>query len=388
MSKAIELLVAAMLSVTGTIAHAAEEPIRIALTKKTFVMINDPNEVTPLAQQVADEVGEKIGREILVEAWDERAEGKAPAGLRAGQVGRITEYLRSGKARFVISDGLDFVRLKLGKLEGGGTCKPLDVRMLVGVDVPSDTKKDKRGHTRALVIVRKGSGIRNFADLKGKRLAYGPQAERDFSMTFLESLVRQSGVAKKEDFFGSVKRMCSDDASYICLLRKSVDVICITEELWLGKSLTEPAILNLTTKLCASDPYAAFVFFYLEGKVDKNLAQKMRKELLQVHETTKGRTVLKQFAVSQFVPIDEGDVKPIERLLRADDREDKDNDKNREEKRKDEQVPVKVSLWEVGRPRGGRKSPSPRSISTLFPTVGPDRRSGSPRHQHVHPSAL
>ena len=92
----------AVLLAVCTAVQAADEPVVMVLNKKVFIM-NRPEDVMPQAQEVADMVGERIGRKIIMKTCSE-------------DISSVLDDLKSGGVQFVWSDGLDFARLKLGKL--------------------------------------------------------------------------------------------------------------------------------------------------------------------------------------------------------------------------------------------------------------------------------
>jgi ABC-type phosphate/phosphonate transport system substrate-binding protein len=283
----------------------ANEPVRIFLTKKAFPF-DKPADIEPQLALIADEIGRRIGRTLVVDT-----------GSELESVEQVREDLTSGVAQFVITDGLDFVQLRSGKFGAGYA--PLKVRPVAAVVWPPDNEGQKpaAGYTRAVVLTRKDLGLRTFADLRHKRLVFGPRTEEDSSMLFLDTLVQAEGSGRKEDFFGTSVRADCEDAALISLLNDKADATCMIEEILQAKQLVCPALdkqLNIAFR--ASEPFPAYTCLYLDGKVDADLVQQIRGELLILHKRATGKKLLEMFQVRRFVEVEESGFDYLEQLLK------------------------------------------------------------------------
>jgi ABC-type phosphate/phosphonate transport system substrate-binding protein len=285
----------------ATDGQESRKPIHFVLTKKVF-MDDVAKDVLPQAQLAADKVGERIGQRIVVEESSD-------------QIADLLEGLKSAQVEFVVSDGLDYVRLKLGRMGPGISLPPLNVRALAAVAMPPDPKELPTGCTRAAVITRNLANINSPQDLRGKRFVYGPRSEADCSMVFLNSFLSQHGLGTKEQVFSSVRRLSCEDACLIALQRGSADVTCVSEIVVLAKTVVVGDMGKDIQSRWLSGPYPAYVCFYMEGAVEPHLAMRMREELLRLHESPEGRKLLEMFHVKQFVPVEEDAFGPLELLV-------------------------------------------------------------------------
>ena len=304
MKPATEILLVFVVLTLAPSARADEQPLRFVLMEKIF-WYNDPEDVVPVAQEVGNEIGRQVGREITVAHWD-------------GHVADLAMELDSGSVHFVFSNALDFVRLKCGLLAPGVRARPLAVRPVAAIVSPGDTRPS---FTRAVVVVAEHASVSTFADLKGKRFAYGPLSEGSFGMLFLESLVRSEGYERKQDFFGTVRRMSCDDACLIALRRGKADATVMPEATLGAKELVAGKKLNLP-RVAASEEFQGFLCFYLEGKVSRELADQIQTELLRIHETPEGARLLQLFHVERLVEPAPGGTQAVERLLKASELDD------------------------------------------------------------------
>lgn len=294
----------------GDIGRAEEPPVRVVLTRNLF-WLDEAEDVERVAQLIGDMIGREIKRTVLVEAHRGRTTdiGKHLADIR--------KDLEAGK--IVVSDGLDFVRLKLGRIRPGVATSALDVRALMALAVPRQVAVDEiPACTSALVVTSRNPRVRGVADLRGKRLIYSPRTEWDFSMLFLETLVRrESGGANKEEFFESVRRLSCDDACFITLQRDRSNeyVTCIPDIVYRAKSVVAGGLTDRLQRVEASEPYAAYACFYLKGKVREELVKDLRDALLALHEDPRGSELLTMIKVDRFLPFAEEYTEAIEELV-------------------------------------------------------------------------
>ena len=301
------LAVAAGLVVFAVCAASEQQPVRVGLTAKLF-WLEGARETLAQTQLIADKVGPEIGRSVKVQ----EAKEKGP--------GALADALAAGSYDFVLTDGLGYVRLRRefqrrARLSGG---EPRTLCRIAGLCIPPNPDEDEAaaGTVNALILTRMDPALSTLADLRGKRFVYGPLSEDDCSMLFLEGLLRKLGAKSKEEFFGSVNRLSCEDACFIALLRGTADVTCVSEEKRKAKEMVIGGEMKLQT-VESSRPYAAYVYFCLEGQVDPQLASRMRAELMVFHETAEGRGLLSPFKVKRFSPLSADSIAVIEEMIQA-----------------------------------------------------------------------
>jgi ABC-type phosphate/phosphonate transport system substrate-binding protein len=101
----------------------------------------------------------------------------------------------------------------------------------------------------------------------------------------------------------------------ISLQRDSADVTCMVEDTLLAKITVASSLANDFKILQASEFYPAYVCFYLKGKVSADLVEKMRVQMMELHQTAKGRMVMDIFMVRQFVALPDDSTRLVEKLL-------------------------------------------------------------------------
>jgi ABC-type phosphate/phosphonate transport system substrate-binding protein len=297
-----------MLALLAAVCGGAQEhPVRVALTTKLF-WLETANDILAQAQLVAD----KVSRDVQCTMTVEQPKPEDPASL--------VDALESGRYDFVFSNGLDYVRAQeeLERRARADGTAPQKLLPVAGLCLPPspDENEATAGTTRALVLVRRDSGISDIAGLKGKRFIYDPLSQDDCSMLFLQGLLRKQGTGGVEQFFGSVKRLSCEDACFIALQRGSADATCLTEEKLKAKDMVIGGEMRLLT-IEASKPYAAYVCFYMEGKQDARFVEQLRAELLAFHQTAEGRALLARFNAKRFTSVPDDSVLVIRDMIQA-----------------------------------------------------------------------
>ena len=334
-----QLLMVTVLAASG--AGAAKEEICISLTKRLFV--HDPQEVViSQSELIGDEIGRRMGRKVTVIYGGDTTAG-------------IVEDLRSGRAQFVFSNALDFVRLRMGRIAPGAVVPPMDVRPLVAVGVVTDSE-DLAGCTRSMVVTRKDAGVRTFGDLRNRRFVYSVDSEGDCTMVFLGSLVRKEGYDGAAEFFGqpAPRRLDCYDTCLLSLQSGSADAACIPELTFLAKQMVHGGELKYVEHLAKSDHHTAYLCFYLADKVPPGLAEELRYELLRAHDTERLARLLKQINVERFVPVDAANLAPIEAML----------EQAEPDKEGTEPAGVRASPAQA---TGGARAPDARAGATAVP---------------------
>jgi ABC-type phosphate/phosphonate transport system substrate-binding protein len=294
-------IVATMAIVLAAVGGAAvrDEPIRVVLTRKTYTM-EQPEDVIAAAREIADDLGRRVGRTVLVQE------------ARSNELKHLAEDLANGSVHIVVSDALDYVRLKRGAPERQGGYPALDVRPMAVPVFPPDMPDQKPGpgYTRAVVITRRGldaggTSKLTFGDLRGKRFVFCAATEDDLSMVQLAALVREQGCAATSEFFSSIERVECDDACLLYVLNGQADVTCFPESVLQAKTLVAgPKFLELlNADFVVSDPYPASLVFYLQGQLREDVVQDITRELLHVHERPATAQACDQINVRRFVAI-------------------------------------------------------------------------------------
>lgn len=200
----------------------------------------------------------------------------------------LAEQLSSDKVRFGTFHGIEFAwaKQKYPKL----------TPLVVAVNQDS--------HLRAHLLVSKDSAATEFADLKGKSLAI-PAGTREHCRLFLERRCMQQRQ-EQAGFFGDISKPANSEDALDDTVDGMVQAVLVDNaSLELFKS-RKPARFARLKEIEKSEVFPTGTVAYLEGSVDDQTLDKVKKSLLTAQESADGRQILFTWKLSAFerVPSD------------------------------------------------------------------------------------
>jgi len=165
---------------------------------------------------------------------------------------------------------------------------------------------------RAVLVVRQGSAIKSFADLKGKEIAIleGKLHCRLFADRSVPDHQHRNTFAK---FFHSAN---GHDAIEDVLTGKVTAAIVDTPSLELYKDLY-PGRFKRLTILDKSPPFPPSVVVYREGALRPKLLKRFQAGMLKVNQSTKGRVQLETFGILRFQMVPKDFQKSLTEIAKA-----------------------------------------------------------------------
>jgi phosphonate transport system substrate-binding protein len=185
---------------------------------------------------------------------------------------------------------------------------------------------------RGLILVRRDSGIKNWRDLKGK--SFSMIRDTTAADVFPRVYLSRHGVDDHDEFFGEIVYAGSHDTSVRKILSGEVDAGAAKDLVYAKLAEENPRIPVELEVLAESlpvpenalvirgDVHIACISCHERNRVDPGkegenglhdfaLAAKLRKELLELHETAEGREVLETFGADRFVETSDADYKNL-----------------------------------------------------------------------------
>jgi ABC-type phosphate/phosphonate transport system substrate-binding protein len=165
---------------------------------------------------------------------------------------------------------------------------------------------------RAVLVARKGSSIKGFADLKGKEIAIleGKLHCRLFADRSVPDHQHRNTFAK---FFQSTN---GHDAIEDVLTGKVKAAIVDTPSLELYKDLY-PGRFKRLTILAKSPPFPPSVVVYRDGALRPELLKRFQAGMLKVNQSTKGRVELETFGILRFQAVPKDFQKTLAEIAKA-----------------------------------------------------------------------
>lgn len=165
------------------------------------------------------------------------------------------------------------------------------------------------------IYTRKESGIRNIADMEGKRFAFVEKATTA-GYVFPLALLRENGVTDLDAFFSEYFFAGSHDASLYAVLDGSADVGASKNTVYELMAKQDPRIERDLVILAESAKVPSNGLCLRKG-FDEELAGRMKKILLDLDRTPAGREVLEKLHARGFIETDAQDYQPVFTLSRA-----------------------------------------------------------------------
>lgn len=160
-----------------------------------------------------------------------------------------------------------------------------------------------------VLYTRKDSGIKNVADMRGKKLAFVDKATTAgyiFPLVYL----REKGVENLDNFFGAYFFAGSHDATTYAVLDGSADIGVSKNTVFDLVRSVNPRIDAEINVLALSETVPSDSLC-VRSDLDDDIKIRLKQALLTLHETAEGRRVLEQFHAMRFVETQVADYQPV-----------------------------------------------------------------------------
>jgi phosphonate transport system substrate-binding protein len=162
--------------------------------------------------------------------------------------------------------------------------------------------------------VRKGSGIRGVADMKGKRLALVEQATTA-GYVFPLVYFKEHGVKDLNGYFKEVYFAGSHDAAIRAVLDGKADVGCAKHSMIDRLARRNPGMAAGLTVL-AESPEVPSNGLAVRADLPAADRERLRSALLSMDKDPEGTAVLRRFEALRFLPLSKADYAPVYDLAR------------------------------------------------------------------------
>lgn len=267
------VVVLAVLLMFTVSTHAAELTIGLIPEQNVF---KQKERYKPLGEYIEKKTGIKVKFTIL------------------SRYGNIIERLVSEKM-----DGAFF-----GSFTGALAIQKLGVEPLAR-PVNLDNTSTYRGY----IFVRKDSGIRNVADMKGKRLVFVEKATTA-GYVYPMAYFKEQGINNIDAYFKEYYFAGSHDAAIYAVLDKKADVGCAKHSMFDRVARKEPRITK-ELKILVTSPDVPSNGLAVRKDLDSGMKKQLRDVLVGMDKEKEGREVLKKFEALKFLPTTKDDYNPV-----------------------------------------------------------------------------
>jgi len=208
-------------------------------------------------------------------------------------------------------------RFKADKMDGaffGSFTGAMAIETLGVEPIARPVNLDGTSTYKGYIFVRKDSGIKNTADMKGKRLVLVEKATTAgyvFPMAYFNKHGINIDTYFKEYYFAG-----SHDAAIYAVLEGKADIGCAKNSMFDRMARSNPAIKNKLAIIAASSDVPSNGLC-----VRKNLRADVKKRLkdilLGMDKDAEGRAVLKKFEAIRFISTAKEDYKPVFALAKS-----------------------------------------------------------------------
>jgi phosphonate transport system substrate-binding protein len=159
------------------------------------------------------------------------------------------------------------------------------------------------------LLVRKDSGIKNVADMKGKVIAFVEKATTA-GYIFPISYFKKHGIKNIDTYFKEHYFTGSHDSAIHAVLNKKADIACAKNTVYEILSREDTRIKD-ELMIIARSPDVPSNGLGLRQQLPYGIKADIKETLLNMHNDPKGKLVLEEFGVIRFIETTEADYAPV-----------------------------------------------------------------------------
>jgi len=201
-----------------------------------------------------------------------------------------------------VSNGLDAAFF--GSFTGALAIKKLAIQPLAR---PEYT--DGASTYYGLIFVRKDSGIRNVADMRGKRFAFVDKATTAGWLLPIH-FFKENGIEDYRTFFSETYFTGTHEDAVYDVLRGKADIGAAKNTVF-DRLAESDSKVREQLQILVKSPEVPANALAVRMDLDESLKQKLKKTLLQMDQDVEGRKILQNFGARKFIATTEKDYDPV-----------------------------------------------------------------------------
>jgi phosphonate transport system substrate-binding protein len=159
------------------------------------------------------------------------------------------------------------------------------------------------------IFVRKESGIKNVADMKGKTIAFVDKATTA-GYVFPMAYLKEHGVKDIDSYFKEYYFAGSHDATILAVLDNEVDIGCAKNTIFNAIADKDPRV-NKDIVILARSPVVPSNGLAIRKGLDPEIQKKLLEVLLKMDSDPGGVETLRKFGAKRFIKTTVDDYRPI-----------------------------------------------------------------------------
>jgi phosphonate transport system substrate-binding protein len=198
------------------------------------------------------------------------------------------------------------------KMDGafyGSFTGALAIQKLGVVPLARPVNLDNSSTYQGYLFVRKDSGIKDVAGMKGKRMAYVDKATTA-GYVFPLAYLRQSGITDVDKYFREAFFTGSHDAAILAVLNGKADIGAAKHSVYDRERKEEPRV-DRELVILAKSPSVPSNGLCVRKNLDDRIRTSLKEALLNMNKDPEGLKVLEKFGALKFIETTAQDYQPV-----------------------------------------------------------------------------
>ena len=198
------------------------------------------------------------------------------------------------------------------KMDGaffGSFTGALAIKKLGVVPLARPVNLDYTSTYQGYLFVRKDSGIRSAADMKGKKMAFVEKATTA-GYVFPLAYLRENGITDVDSYFGERFFTGSHDAAVFAVLNKKSDIGAAKHSIY-DRARKEDPRVDRDLVILAKSPSVPSNGLCVRKDMGADVRKKLKDALLSLKNEPEGKQVLEQFGAVMFIETTAQDYQPV-----------------------------------------------------------------------------
>jgi ABC-type phosphate/phosphonate transport system substrate-binding protein len=251
-----------------------KHPVRMAVSTRNISWV-DPVSAKAVAATVMKEIGRRTGYTFRLDMFK--------------RIDQFVDRLAAGEYNVGIASALEYVQL---------------APQLQVTPIGREFRFNRTSY-KILLLVRKGSKLKKISDLRGKKLSLSD--DDPLNKVYLRVLLARNGIKEAPaGFFSEVEVKVKPKAAVLDLFLQEADACLATNTIFNSMSQLNPQLKRKLQPIHYSESISNGVVF-VRNDMPKKTARDFTKVLLTLHQTEKGKQLLKIFRTPKMASVTDKD---------------------------------------------------------------------------------